>query len=80
VRAKLGGPSLSDDELLLRYVAGTDEVEAMRAAHGPKQYASATKPLLALLQDLSRRKDTCYIYVEKGGLSVTLRKEAGSGS
>jgi oxaloacetate decarboxylase alpha subunit len=54
VRAKLGGPGVSDDELLMRYVVGKDDVEAMRAAAGPREYISARKPLLALLQDLTR--------------------------
>jgi oxaloacetate decarboxylase alpha subunit len=80
VRAKLGGPAMSDDELLLRYVAGGDDVEAMRAANGPKEYASAKKPLLALLQDLARRDDYHHIYIRKDGLSVTLKKDVDSGT
>jgi len=80
VRAKLGGPTMSDDELLLRYVVGADDVEAMRAASAPKEYISARKPLLALLQDLTRRKDCQQIYIRKGGFSVALEKRPGSGT
>jgi oxaloacetate decarboxylase alpha subunit len=80
VRGKLGGPAMSDDELLLRYVVGGDDVEAMRATNGPKQYVSANKPLLALLQDLTRRDDYHQIYIRKDGLSVTLKKDAGAGT
>src|SRR3990172_8670289 len=79
VRAKLGGPDVSDDELLMRYVVGEDDVEAMRAAAGPREYISARKPLLPLLQDLTRRTDCRQIYIQKDGLSVTLEKRAGSG-
>jgi len=74
VRAKLGGPNLSDDELLLRYVVGADDVEAMRAATGPKEYMSARRPLLALLQELTRRSDCHQIYIRKDGFSVRLEK------
>jgi oxaloacetate decarboxylase alpha subunit len=74
VRAKLGGPGVSDDELLMRYVVGKDDVEAMRAASGPREYISASKPLLALLENLTRRSDCHQIYIQKDGLSVTLGK------
>ncbi|HEX9145076.1 MAG TPA: hypothetical protein VGA09_12440, partial [Candidatus Binatia bacterium] len=76
VRAKLGGPGVSDDELLMRYVVGKDDVEAMRAASGPREYISASKPLLALLENLTRRSDCHQIYIQKDGLSVTLGKRA----
>ncbi|MGE5303767.1 MAG: hypothetical protein ACM3TN_10595 [Alphaproteobacteria bacterium] len=77
VRAKLGGAGVSDDELLMRYVAGKDDVEAMCAASGPREYVSASKPLLALLENLTRRSDCNQIYIQKDGLSVTLEKRAG---
>ncbi len=79
VRAKLGGPGVDDDELLMRYVVGKDDVEAMRAAKGPKEYVSARKPLLALLQDLTGRNDCNQIYIQKNSFSIRLEKRAGSG-
>jgi len=79
VRARLGGPGVNDDELLMRYVVGKDDVEAMRAAAAPREYISARKPLLTLLQDLTRRTECRQIYIQKDGLSVTLEKRAGSG-
>lgn len=79
VRARLGGPGVSDDELLMRYVVGKDDVEAMRAASGPREYISARKPLLALLEDLTRRTDCNKIYIQKDGFSVRLEKRSGSG-
>ncbi len=80
VRAKLGGPGVNDDELLMRYVVGKDDVDAMRAASGPKEYISAKKPLIALVQELTRRSDCSQIHIRKDGLSVTLEKKAGSAS
>jgi oxaloacetate decarboxylase alpha subunit len=78
VRAKLGGPGVSDDELLMRYVVGKDDVEAMRAASRPREYISASKPLLALLENLTRRSACHQIYIQKDGLSVTLEKRGNA--
>ncbi|MGE5219262.1 MAG: hypothetical protein ACM3SP_19870 [Chloroflexota bacterium] len=75
LRSKLGGPSLSDDELLMRYVVGNEDVEAMRAAGAPRQYRDGQKPLLALLEELTRR-DRNQIYVRKPGFSLALEKRA----
>jgi oxaloacetate decarboxylase alpha subunit len=74
LRDKLGGPSLSDDELLMRYVVGNEDVAAMRAAGAPKHYSDIRNPLLALLQELTQRKDCSQIHVRKDGFSLTLEK------
>jgi oxaloacetate decarboxylase (Na+ extruding) subunit alpha len=74
VRNKLGGPSLGDDELLMRYVAGNEDVEAMRAAGAPKSYSDARNPLLTLVEELSRRKDFDRIHIRKNTLSLSLEK------
>ncbi|HEX2226288.1 MAG TPA: hypothetical protein VHM64_04055 [Candidatus Binatia bacterium] len=74
VRNKLGGPDLGDDELLMRYVAGNEDVEAMRAAGAPKAYSGAHNPLLTLVEELSRRKDFRQINVRKKTLSLSLEK------
>jgi oxaloacetate decarboxylase alpha subunit len=74
VRSKLGGPSLSDDELLMRYVVGNEDVEALRTAGAPKEYSDSRKPLLALFSDLARRKDCNQISIRKDGMSLTLEK------
>jgi oxaloacetate decarboxylase alpha subunit len=50
VRNKLGGPTLGDDELLMRYVAGNEDVDAMRAAGAPRSYSDTHNPLLTLVQ------------------------------
>ncbi len=78
MRSKLGGPSLADDELLMRYVAGNEDVDAMRAAGAPKAYSDTSNPLFTLVRELSQRKDCSQIYVQKSGLSLTLEKRAGS--
>ncbi|MBI2360392.1 MAG: hypothetical protein HYV04_16075 [Deltaproteobacteria bacterium] len=74
LRAKFGGPGVSDEELLLRYIAGKDEVAAMRAAGPPKEYLNARHPLLTLIGELSQLRDCRHIYVRKGDLSLQLAK------
>ena len=67
IREKLGGPGVSDEELLLRYIMkGHQEIEAMRAAGAPKQYYNASLPLLTLIQELGKRKAVRYVRVQRG--------------
>ena len=75
LRQKLGGAGGSDDELLLRYFAGTDEVAAMRVAGPPKTYVSAKHPLVNLIGELTRRTDHQRICIQKGNLSLRLEKK-----
>ena len=45
VRQKFGAPGVSDEELVLRVIAGEAAVQAMLAAGAPREYLSATQPL-----------------------------------
>ena len=58
----------------MRYVAGNEDVEAMRAAGAPKAYSDTRNPLLTLLEELSRRKDFSRIHIRKDDLSLSLEK------
>lgn len=78
VRKKLGGPGVSDEELLLRWLLSEEEIDAMRAAAAPKEYTSASHPLVTLVAELTKRNDCSHIQVRKPGFSVTLKKSAGS--
>ena len=55
VRQKFGGPGVSDEELILRVIAGEAAVKAMLAAGAPKEYLSVTQPLVRLVGELSKR-------------------------
>jgi oxaloacetate decarboxylase alpha subunit len=74
VRLKYGGPGVSDDDLLLRYFAGKDEVDAMRAAQMSKRHVSVGYPVLGLIEKLTKATNCKYIQVRNGGLSLTLKK------
>src|SRR4030042_5527297 len=62
LREKLGGPGVSDDEFLLRYFAGNDDGDAMKAAGPPKQYLTTTRPLVTLIEELTKRRSCHQIY------------------
>jgi len=72
VRQKIGGPRVSDDELLLRWLLHKEEIDAMRAAGPPKEYVSAARPLVQLIEELSSRADLNEIRVQKPGLKLKL--------
>lgn len=80
LRQKLGGSGVSDGELLLRYFVGADQVAAMRAAGPPKEYLSASQPLVTLIEELTKRKDYSLIHIQKGSLSLRLERRGGSHS
>jgi oxaloacetate decarboxylase alpha subunit len=77
LREKFGGPGVSDEEFLLRYVMkGEQEVQAMRAAGRPKQYFNASLPLLTLLQELGKHPRVRYVEVKRGGDSLVIQNRS----
>jgi oxaloacetate decarboxylase alpha subunit len=72
-REKFGGYGVSDDDALLNYFAGTENVAAMKAA-GAAQYGAAAAPLLALLEQLVAQKEAQTIEIERPGLKLRLRR------
>jgi oxaloacetate decarboxylase alpha subunit len=73
VRRQYGGPSLSDEELLLRFYAGPEFVDALKLAPPRKDYLDARKPLVRLVAELAKRK-LGHVYVRKGDFSLTIQK------
>jgi oxaloacetate decarboxylase alpha subunit len=75
LRRQLGGPGVDDDELLLRYFAGVDEVKAMRAqpARGD---LDATLPLARLIEAIGKRKNFGHLRIEKDGMVVQIGRSA----
>ena len=73
-RARLGGPGISDDELLLTYFSNEHDVAVMKAAGPPKQYFSARHPLLTLLEALTKQDNRRQVYIRTGNISIRLEK------
>jgi oxaloacetate decarboxylase alpha subunit len=77
IREELGGPGVSDEEFLLRYIMkGSQEIEAMRAAGPPRQYCSSAMPLIDLIQRLTGRKQVRYVQIRRSGDSVLLQNRS----
>jgi len=74
LRKEIGRPTLSDDELLLRILFPEEHVDATIAA-GPIQinYPGGHKPVLALIQELTQRRDYTSIYLQKGDFKLSLQ-------
>jgi oxaloacetate decarboxylase alpha subunit len=65
VRRQYGGAHLSDEELLLRFYAGPEFVDALKFAPPPKRYLDAHKPLIRLVEELSKKK-LARVHIRKG--------------
>jgi oxaloacetate decarboxylase alpha subunit len=74
IRKRMNAENVSDEELLLRWNLGVNEIEAMRAAGAPKEYLTARQPLVNLVDALSRRSAYRQIVVRKGEMVITLQK------
>ena len=77
VRKRLGGPNLSDDELILRFISPESEIAAMRAAGPPKEHIGAGSPVLDLVKELIKRRELRAIDVRMGTTSISLRAQSG---
>ena len=73
LRRKHGGPGVSDEEILLRFFTSKDEVDQMHLA-GPARIYASDKPLLTLIEELSKTTHRGSIYIKKGELSLRLEK------
>jgi oxaloacetate decarboxylase (Na+ extruding) subunit alpha len=77
LQARWGGPGVSDEELLLRMECSDAELAMLRAAGPPRRYdhLDAGAPLVALVEQLTRRAGYRYVHVQKGALSLTLTRD-----
>lgn len=77
IRAQYGGQTVSDDELLLRYIIGSNEdVNAMRAA-GPitqNRYLRSDVPLKTLITELLSRRDLRRVSVRTKGAQISVER------
>jgi oxaloacetate decarboxylase (Na+ extruding) subunit alpha len=80
VRQKFGGAGVSDEELVLRVIAGEPAVKAMLAAGAPREYLNARQPLVRLIGELTRRVQCRQVYVERKGLVLRLERNRKRGA
>ena len=73
VRKRYGGAKLSDEELLLRYYAGPEFVDALKNAPPRKEYVDALNPLIRLVEALGKKK-LGHVYIRTGDFSLKMKK------
>jgi hypothetical protein len=64
---------LSDEELLLRFYAGPEFVDALKTAPPRKEYLNADKPLVRLVEELGKKK-LGRVYIRKGEFSLEIKR------
>ena len=74
VRQKFGAAGVSDEELVLRVIAGESAVKTMLAAGAPREYANARQPLVRLIDELAKRRDCSQVYIQKGDTTIRLER------
>ena len=74
VRQQYGGAHLSDEELLLRFYAGPEFVDALKSAPPRKEYLSTATPLVRLVEELSKKK-FAQVYIRKGDFSLAIQQQ-----
>ena len=65
---------MSDEELVLRVIAGQAAVKEMIAAGPPREYPNTSQPLVSLIGELSRNKKLGQVYIRKGDFSLALKR------
>jgi hypothetical protein len=79
LRRLYGGAGVSDEEMVLRWLTRKEDVAAMRAAGPPRPYPSAMHPVVTLVEEITKRRDSNHIIrVRRQGLSLSLEKRAAT--
>ena len=74
LRAELGGPDVSDEDLLLRWLVNKEDVAIMKKTPPHGDYNSGRHPLVALVAELASRADSTLIEIKRPGFEVKLAK------
>jgi oxaloacetate decarboxylase alpha subunit len=77
IRQKYGA-NVSDEELIIRYYAGEDYVNALSNNGKPREYVDATQPLVKIIEQLSTRKESNQIHIQRPGFTIRMERRAAS--
>src|SRR5205807_9472573 len=75
MRRRLNAPDVSDEELLLRWIVGKEDIDAMRANPRPLEYLNAEQPLVTLLHALSKRTDYNQKQIQQPAFSIIMQQQ-----
>ena len=76
VRKQYGGPSLSDEDLLLRFYAGPEFVDALKTAPPRKEYLDARKPLVKLVEELLNKRHAGHTAIRREEFTLSAGRRA----
>jgi oxaloacetate decarboxylase alpha subunit len=80
IRQKYGA-NVSDEELIMRYFAGDDYVDALPDGGKPREYLDGAQPLVKIIEQLAKRKESSQIYIKQPGFSLRMaRRTTGEAS
>ena len=75
IRQKYGA-TISDEELILRYFAGDEYVNALPNDGKPREYLDATQPLVKIIEQLAKRKQANHVYIKQPGFTIKMEKRS----
>jgi oxaloacetate decarboxylase alpha subunit len=73
VRQKYG-VHLSDEDLILHYFAGEEYVKALSNDGKPREYLDASQPLVKLIEQIAKRKESNQVYIKQPEFTVRMEK------
>lgn len=75
VRQKFGA-NISDEELIMRFYAGDDYVNALPDGGKPREYLDANRPLVELIERLAKNKESQQVYIKRPDFLIRMEKRA----
>jgi oxaloacetate decarboxylase alpha subunit len=78
MRRDLDAETVSEEELLLRWLLNKEDIAAMRAAGPAKDYVTTRHPLVKLMAGIVARADCNLVQVSKAGFSLTLERKGAT--
>ena len=76
MRRALDGESISDEELLLRWLLTREDIAEMRKTGPAKPYVTTRHPLVTLMAELMQSANGNLIQISKPGFSLKLERKA----
>lgn len=73
VRARYGGPGVSDDDLLLHYFTDAEQLAQMRRVRQTRRDAQGSQGLQGLIAKLGQARSVKFIHIRRGDKSVSMQ-------
>jgi len=73
IRQKFGA-NVSDEELILRFYAGDDYVNALPDGGKPREYLNGNQPLVKLIAQLAKKKESQQVYIKRPDFLIKMEK------